>query len=152
MPKMKTKSSAKKRFKLTGSGRVKAKASHMRHMQMNKPKSMKRKARSLFVLAEENIKSVIENLLPYSRAKKRKAPAAKPETIAAKAEKAAATAKSKAKAAAKPAVKAAAPKAAKPKAATPAKAAPAKAAAKPAAKAPAAAKKPASKPAKKGDK
>lgn len=143
MPKMKTQSSAKKRFKLTGSGRVKAKASHMRHMQMNKPKSMKRKARSLFVLAEENIKMVIENLLPYSKAKKRKAPAAKPETIAAKAEKAAA--KAKTKAAAKPAVKAAAPKAAKPKAAAK------PAAAKPAAAKPAAAKKPASKPAKKGE-
>lgn len=83
MPKMKTQSSAKKRFKLTGSGRVKAKASHMRHMQMNKPKSMKRKARGLFVLADENIKMVIDNLLPYSRAKKRKAPAAKAEEASA---------------------------------------------------------------------
>lgn len=77
MPKMKSQSSAKKRFKLTGSGRVKAKASHMRHMQMNKPKSMKRKARGLFVLCEENGKSIIENLLPYARAKKQKPPAAK---------------------------------------------------------------------------
>lgn len=77
MPKMKTQSSAKKRFKLTGSGRVKAKASHMRHMQMNKPKSMKRKARGLFVLCDENVKSVIDHLLPYARAKKRKPPAAK---------------------------------------------------------------------------
>lgn len=82
MPKMKSQSSAKKRFKLTGSGRVKAKASHMRHMQMNKPKSMKRKARGLFVLADENIRMVIENLLPYARAKKRKAPAAKTEVAA----------------------------------------------------------------------
>jgi large subunit ribosomal protein L35 len=82
MPKMKTQSSAKKRFKLTGSGRVKAKASHMRHMQMNKPKSMKRKARGLFVLAEENIKMVIDNLLPYARAKKTKPPAAKADAKA----------------------------------------------------------------------
>lgn len=152
MPKMKTQSSAKKRFKLTGSGRVKAKASHMRHMQMNKPKSMKRKARSLFVLAEENIKMVIENLLPYAGVKKKKAPAAKPETIEAKAKKAAEKAKTKAakKPAASKAVKAPAPKAAKP---APAKAAPkAEAAKAPAAKKPASAKaKPASKPAKKGE-
>ena len=45
MPKMKTKSGAKKRFKVTGSGKVKAKSAFARHMQMNKPKSMKRKAR-----------------------------------------------------------------------------------------------------------
>lgn len=79
MPKMKSQSSAKKRFKLTGSGRVKAKASHMRHMQMNKPKSMKRKARALFMLCDANVKMVIDNLLPYARAKKQKPPAAKVE-------------------------------------------------------------------------
>lgn len=70
MPKMKTGSGAKKRFKVTKSGKVKAKASHMRHMQMNKPKSMKRKARKLFALSDGDARLVLRNLLPYGRKKK----------------------------------------------------------------------------------
>lgn len=70
MPKMKTKSGAKKRFRVTAKGRVKAKQARMRHMQMNKPKSMKRKARGQAVLAEPNEISVLENWMPYERAKK----------------------------------------------------------------------------------
>lgn len=67
MPKMKTRSGAKKRFKTTSSGKVKAKASFMRHMQMNKPKSMKRKARGLMVLCEPDARIVLRNFLPYGR-------------------------------------------------------------------------------------
>ncbi len=70
MPKMKTRSGAKKRFKVTKSGRVKAKAAFMRHMQMNKPKSMKRKARRLGVLSSSDERIVKRNFLPYSRKKK----------------------------------------------------------------------------------
>jgi len=70
MPKMKTKSAVKKRFKVTGSGRVKAKPAKMRHMQMNKPKAMKRKARKVMVLNESNEKMVIDNWMPYSGVKK----------------------------------------------------------------------------------
>lgn len=45
MPKIKTHSGAKKRFKLTGKGKVKFKRAKMRHILEHKPKSMKRKAR-----------------------------------------------------------------------------------------------------------
>ncbi len=73
MPKMKTRSGAKKRFKVTGSGRVKAKQSFSRHMMMNKPKSMKRKARGTTVLCEADQEIVLKNFLPYARKKKRRA-------------------------------------------------------------------------------
>jgi large subunit ribosomal protein L35 len=72
MPKMKTKSGAKKRFRVTAKGKVKAKQSHMRHMQMNKPKSMKRKARGQGLLCDADAKIVLDNFLPYSRTPKKK--------------------------------------------------------------------------------
>lgn len=72
MPKMKTRSGAKKRFKTTSSGKVKAKSSFMRHMQMNKPKSMKRKARKMGVLADCDARVVLRNFLPYGRKSKKK--------------------------------------------------------------------------------
>jgi large subunit ribosomal protein L35 len=68
---MKTRSGAKKRFKVTSSGKVKAKPSFMRHMQMNKPKSMKRKARRITVLCDADARIVLRNFLPYSRKTKR---------------------------------------------------------------------------------
>lgn len=74
MPKMKTASGAKKRFKVTKSGKVKAKSAFMRHMQMNKPKSMKRKARKLFLLSDGDERLVLRNFLPYSRKKKNTTP------------------------------------------------------------------------------
>ncbi len=67
MSKMKTHSSAKKRFKVTAKGRVKAKRAYTSHMMMNKPKSMKRKARGLAVLAEPDQRIVLRNFLPYGR-------------------------------------------------------------------------------------
>jgi len=69
MPKMKTASGAKKRFKVTKSGMVKFKKAFMRHMQMNKPKSMKRKARQGDYLSEGDERLVLRNYLPYSRKK-----------------------------------------------------------------------------------
>lgn len=76
MPKLKTKSGAKKRFKVTGTGKVVAKAAHARHMMMNKPKSMKRKARGTFIMADVDAKIIRENFMPYSRRVKRVKPAA----------------------------------------------------------------------------
>lgn len=70
MPKMKTKSGAKKRFKVTKTGRVKSKQAFMRHMQMNKPKSMKRKARGTDTLSDPDARIVLRNFLPYARKKK----------------------------------------------------------------------------------
>ncbi len=76
MPKMKTKSGAKKRFKVTAKGKVKAQNAFMRHMQMNKPKSMKRKARGTTTLCAADARIVLRNWLPYARKQKNK-PAAK---------------------------------------------------------------------------
>lgn len=67
MPKMKTHSSAKKRFKVTAKGRVRSKQAYMRHMQMNKPKSMKRKARKTQELSAPDARIVLRNFLPYAR-------------------------------------------------------------------------------------
>ena len=52
MSKMKTKSGAKKRFRMTGSGKVRMNNAFMRHMQTNKPQKMKRKARGTSVMCE----------------------------------------------------------------------------------------------------
>ncbi len=67
MPKMKTRSGAKKRFKVTASGKVKAKQAFARHMQMNKSKKMKRKARGTTVLCDADARIVLRNFLPYGR-------------------------------------------------------------------------------------
>lgn len=74
MSKMKTHSSAKKRFKVTGSGKVKAKRAFTSHMMMNKPKSMKRKARALDTLSDPDERIVLRNFLPYSRKKRKSKP------------------------------------------------------------------------------
>jgi len=74
MPKMKTASGAKKRFKVTKSGKVKAKGAFTSHMMTNKPKSMKRKARALFTLSDGDERLVLRNFLPYSRKKKNTTP------------------------------------------------------------------------------
>ena len=73
MPKMKTKSGAKKRFKVTASGRIKFKPSKMRHMQTNKPKSMKRKARKTQVMNDMDTEVILVNFLPYSLGKRKRA-------------------------------------------------------------------------------
>ena len=70
MPKMKTRSGAKKRFKVTGKGKVKFKQAFARHMQMNKPKSMKRKARGTDVMIPGDENLVLRYLMPYKRKKK----------------------------------------------------------------------------------
>ena len=46
MPKMKTHSGAKKRFKVTGSGKIKRNRSRMRHLMRKKTKRVKRHLRS----------------------------------------------------------------------------------------------------------
>lgn len=79
MPKMKTHSSAKKRFKITAKGKVKSKKAFTSHMMMNKPKSMKRKARGLSTLCEADETIVLRNLLPYGRKKRNSKPFNKAE-------------------------------------------------------------------------
>lgn len=84
MPKMKTKSGAKKRFRVTSSGKVKAKQAFMRHMQMNKPKSMKRKAKGLSTLCDADTKIILDNFLPYKRRNKKKLTAQQAAALKAK--------------------------------------------------------------------
>lgn len=63
MPKMKTKSSAKKRFTVTGSGKIKRKHAFKRHILTKK--STKRKARltKAGLVHKADMKSVKEQLL-----------------------------------------------------------------------------------------
>jgi large subunit ribosomal protein L35 len=84
MPKQKTKSGAKKRFRVTATGRVKFKAAHARHMMMNKPKSMKRKTRGSSILCESDGRSVLEHWMIYAGPKKSKRSIARKRIKAAK--------------------------------------------------------------------
>jgi len=70
MPKMKTKSSAKKRFSLTASGKVKFKQACKGHRLMQKPKGMKMKAKGTDTMEHGDAAKVIKHYLPYGRAKK----------------------------------------------------------------------------------
>lgn len=67
MPKMKTKSSVKKRFRVTGKGKIKAGQAFTSHMMMNKPKSMKRKANRTSTLSDPDAKIILDNWMPYNR-------------------------------------------------------------------------------------
>jgi large subunit ribosomal protein L35 len=64
MPKMKTKSSAKKRFKITATGKVMAAAAGKRHGMIKRSNKFIRTARGTMVLAEPDGKKVIKNYLP----------------------------------------------------------------------------------------
>src|SRR5262245_48542229 len=64
MPKMKTKSSAKKRFKITATGKVKAAAAGKRHGMIKRTNKFIRDARGTMVLAEPDGRKVIKNYLP----------------------------------------------------------------------------------------
>jgi len=58
MPKQKTHSGAKKRFSLTGTGKVKFKRAKMRHIQEHMPKSAKRKLRHNGMMCEPDARHV----------------------------------------------------------------------------------------------
>lgn len=73
MPKLKTKSAAKKRFSVTATGKVKSKSAFTRHMMRNKSQKMKRQARGTYILCAADTKVILTNYLPYSRRKARKA-------------------------------------------------------------------------------
>lgn len=64
MPKMKTKSAAKKRFKLTASGKVKGNVANKRHCLSAKPQKMKRQTRGTFVLFKADGEKVKQYYLP----------------------------------------------------------------------------------------
>jgi large subunit ribosomal protein L35 len=66
MPKLKTKSGAKKRFGRTGTGKIKMNHGHKRHLLINKDKQMKRKARGTTTLQKGDAKLVL-TYMPYLR-------------------------------------------------------------------------------------
>ena len=65
MPKMKTKSSCKKRFKVTAKGRVKAGQAGKRHGMIKRTNKFLRNARGTTTLSEPDAK-IIKSLMPYS--------------------------------------------------------------------------------------
>jgi large subunit ribosomal protein L35 len=65
MPKLKTKSGAKKRFRLTASGKVRFNPAYKRHQLVVKSQKMKRKARGTQILSDADAKIVVKNYLPY---------------------------------------------------------------------------------------
>lgn len=72
MPKMKTHSGAKKRFSVTRTGKVQARAAAKRHRLTSKSKRMKREGRSTLILLDMNAKTVLDNFLPYQQRKRRR--------------------------------------------------------------------------------
>jgi large subunit ribosomal protein L35 len=72
MPKLKTKSSAKKRFKMTASGRVKAQQAGKQHGMIKRTTKFIRAARGTFVLSESDA-GIVRQFMPYARSKRRKA-------------------------------------------------------------------------------
>ena len=64
MPKMKTKSGAKKRFNVTGSGKVTVQQAGKRHGMVKRTKKFIRKARGTTVLAEPDARIVKKHFLP----------------------------------------------------------------------------------------
>ena len=68
MPKMKTKSGAKKRFRLTATGKVKVAQAGKRHGMIKRTTKFIRNARGTTVMSEPDAKIVKKSFLPYGRA------------------------------------------------------------------------------------
>ena len=65
MPKLKTKSGAKKRFKVTSSGRIKSAAAGKRHGMIKRTNKFIRNARGTMVLSDADTK-IVKKFLPYA--------------------------------------------------------------------------------------
>ena len=66
MPKLKTKSGAKKRFGRTASGKIKAANAHKRHLLINKSKRGKRNAKGTVTLTKGDA-GLVMSYMPYLR-------------------------------------------------------------------------------------
>ncbi|MEP3296722.1 MAG: 50S ribosomal protein L35 [Pseudoruegeria sp.] len=66
MPKMKTKSSCKKRFKLTAKGHVKAGQAGKRHHMIKRTNKFLRNARGTTTLSAPDAK-IVKSMMPYAR-------------------------------------------------------------------------------------
>ena len=65
MPKLKTKSSAKKRFKITASGKVVMSQAGKRHGMIKRTNSQIRKQRGTTVMSKQDSK-IVKSYMPYS--------------------------------------------------------------------------------------
>ncbi len=65
MPKLKTKASAKKRFRLTATGKVRRQHSGKRHGMIKRTNKQIRDLRGTTIMAAENAKVVKKSYLPY---------------------------------------------------------------------------------------
>jgi large subunit ribosomal protein L35 len=66
MPKMKTKASAKKRFRFTANGRVKAGAAGKRHGMIKRSNDFLRNARGTMILSKPD-ERIVKIYMPYNR-------------------------------------------------------------------------------------
>ncbi len=65
MPKLKTKSGAKKRFKVTGSGKIMCGQAGKRHGMIKRSNKFIRNARGTTALSDQDAK-IVKKFLPYS--------------------------------------------------------------------------------------
>ena len=65
MPKLKTKSAVKKRFKLTATGKVIASQSGKKHFMRRRSKSQLRNLRGTTILCDQDAKNLKKYFLPY---------------------------------------------------------------------------------------
>ena len=65
MPKMKTKSSAKKRFKVTANGKVKVAAAGKQHGMIKRSNKFIRNARGTMVLSDQDAR-IVKGFMPYA--------------------------------------------------------------------------------------
>ena len=65
MPKLKTKSSAKKRFRLTAKGKIKMPQAGKRHGMIKRTNSQIRKQRGTTIMSKQDSK-IIKSYMPYS--------------------------------------------------------------------------------------
>jgi len=65
MPKLKTKSSAKKRFRLTAKGKVKKSQAGKRHGMIKRTNSQIRKQRGTTIMSKQDSK-IVKSYMPYS--------------------------------------------------------------------------------------
>ena len=65
MPKLKTKSSVKKRFRLTATGKVRSGFAFKRHNLRKRSQKMKRKARGTVMLSEADSR-IVKSYMPYA--------------------------------------------------------------------------------------
>ncbi len=66
MPKMKTKSAAKKRFKVTATGKIKSGQAGKRHGMIKRSTKFIRDARGTMVLSPADTK-IVKSYMPYAR-------------------------------------------------------------------------------------